>query len=137
MPRLATAFCALLLLCGSASAADAKDLDLGEITSPRAALKGKTFSLRVGDRLRFTNYQAMPRGGAVLYFGGITYKPKGMIGYSVQAISSSAHPAPTDRVAKHIFTVRKTAKPGTTIKIHTTHQTSADWRTDFKIKILR
>lgn len=137
MPRLASTCCALLLLCGAATASAAKDLDLGEIRSPHAALQGKKFKLRLGDRLRFTNYQAMPNGGAALYFGDISYTPKSMIGYSVQVIGSPAHPKPTDRVAKHIFTVRKTAKAGTTVKIRTSHQTSADWRAAFAIEILR
>ena len=140
MRQLATLFCPLFAYVSIASAAwaaSSNELYLGDVASPKAALHGKTFRLKVGQRLRFTNLQKHdPRRLQLLYFYDLKATPKGALYHGAMVLGTPRWAGQWDHYRQETFTVLKKARPGTLIKIQTRCPYSADWTLAFQIKVV-
>jgi hypothetical protein len=140
MRQPATLFCLLFAsvsLASAARAAPANEVYLGDVASPRAALHGKTFRLKPGQRLRFTNLQKHdPQRPQVLYFYEFKATPRGALYHGAMVLGTPRWAGQMDHYRQETFTVLKKARPGTLIKIQTRCPFSADWTLSFQIQVV-
>jgi hypothetical protein len=139
MRQPATLFSLLFafVLPSAAWAAPANEVYLGDVASPRAALHGKTFRLKPGQRLRFTNLQKYdPQRRQILYFYEFKATPKKALYHGAMVLPTPRRAGERDHYRQETFTVLKKTRPGTLIKIETRCPYSADWTLSFQIQVV-
>lgn len=139
MKTLVPLLCAALLPLwpAAASAAKPKEVYLGDVVSPRAALHGKTFRLRPGQKLRLTHLQRTARQGrAIYYFEKLVATPARTLYHGAMALTPPPGSAADAHYRQETFSVLRSTPVGTVIRVNGSRTGTRDWTLSFKIVVV-